>query len=268
MEKVYSGPKALTEYILYQSKHKANKSIIILLVQGILAGMYISIGAIGFLKVVAATEDPGIGLMMGAFVFPVGIIAILLMQAELFTSDSMVMIAVYDGRTKIYKILSILVLIIFANLIGSVFFAYMTKASGIFNEKTMNLLIDKAIHKVQMPIGQLFASSILCNLLVCTGVCLAYSCREEIAKVVVLWLSIAVFVISGTEHVVANMYYLFTAYFGGADITLVPIFTHLGIAAIGNFVGGGIIVSGINYMLAYKDIEKHNTSRSSLTKKS
>lgn len=256
MEKVYSGPKALTEYILYQSKHKANKTFIILLIQGILAGAYISIGAIGFLKVVAATQDPGIGLMMGAFVFPVGIIAILLMQAELYTSDSMVMIAVYDGRTKINKILSILVLIIFANLIGSMFMAYLTNVAGIFNEKTMSLVVEKALHKIEMPIGQLFASAILCNILVCTGVCLAYSCREEIAKVVVLWLSIAVFVISGTEHVVANMYYLFTAYFSGAQMSLVAIFTHLGIAAIGNFIGGGVIVSGINYMLAYKDIEK------------
>lgn len=256
MEKVYSGPKALTEYVLYQSKHKANKTFLILLVQGILAGMYIAIGAIGFLKVVAATQDPGIGLMMGAFVFPVGIIAILLMQAELYTSDSMVMIAVYDGRTKINKILSILVLIIFANLIGSIFMAYMTNVSGIFNEKTMSLVVEKAIHKVEIPFGQLLASSILCNILVCTGVCLAYSCREEIAKVVVLWLSIAVFVISGTEHVVANMFYLFTAYISGADISILGIFKHLGIAAIGNFIGGGVIVSGINYLLAYKDIEK------------
>jgi formate transporter len=256
MEKVYSGPKALTEYILFQSKHKANKTIIILLIQGILAGMYISIGAMGFLKVVSATQDAGTGLVMGAFIFPVGIIAILLMQAELYTSDTMVMIAVYDRRTKIHKILGILMLIIFANLLGTVFFAYMSHLSGLFNEKTMDLIIEKSLHKVNLPSGQLFISAIVCNILVCTGVCLAYSCKDEIAKIVVLWLSIAVFVISGTEHVVANMYYLFTAYFANAELSLAAIFSHLGIAAIGNFIGGGIIVSGVNYMLAYKDIEK------------
>jgi formate/nitrite transporter len=254
--KNYSGPKALTEYILYQSKHKANKSFMILLVQGILAGMYIAIGAIGYLKVSTVTADPGLGSFLGAFVFPVGIIAILLMQAELYTSDSMVMIAVYAGRTKIYKIIKILGLIILANLIGGILTAYMTDAAGIFNEKVMSLVIEKAVHKVNMPIGKLFASSILCNIIVSTGVCLAYSCREEITKIVVVWLAIAVFILSGTEHVVANMYYLFAAYFGGADITLVEIFYHLFVAAIGNFIGGGVIVSGINYLLAYKDIEK------------
>lgn len=254
--KTYSGPKALTEYILYQSKHKANKTFMILLVQGILAGMYISLGAIGFLKLVTLTADPGLGAFLGAFVFPVGIIAIMLMQAELFTSDSMVMIAVYAGRTRITKIVRILGLILIANMLGTIFIALMTQASGLFNEAIQAVVIEKAIHKVHMPITQLFASSIICNILVSTGVCLAYSCRDELTKIVVLWLTIAVFVLSGTEHVVANMYYLFVAYFSGGDITLAGIFCNLSVAAFGNFIGGGVIVSGVNYLLAYKDIDK------------
>lgn len=254
----YSGPKALTEYILYQSKHKANKTFTILLVQGILAGLYISIGAIGYLKLASGIADPGLGAFLGALVFPLGIIAIILMQAELYTSDSMVMIAVYAGRTKIDKILRILVLILFSNLIGAIATAYMTFTSKIFNESVMTFVIEKAMHKVHMPIGQLLVSSILCNIIVSTGVCLAYSCREEISKVVVVWLAITVFVLSGTEHVVANMYYLFIAYFGGANISLIDIAYNLSVAAVGNFIGGGIIVSGINYLLAYKDIEKIN----------
>jgi formate/nitrite transporter len=256
MEKNYSGPKALTEYILYSSKHKADKKFMILLVQGILAGLYIALGGIGYFKIAAATVDPGIGAFLGALVFPFGIIAILLMQAELFTSDTMVMIAVYDGRTKFNKILGILFLILIANMIGGIAAALLTHGSGIFNDKIMALITEKAIHKVHMPAMQLFISGILCNIIVSTGVCLAYSCKEELTKVVVVWLSITVFVLSGTEHVVANMYYLFTAYFGGADITLISILISLGIVAVGNFVGGGIIVSGINYLLAYKDIKR------------
>jgi formate/nitrite transporter len=258
--KTYSGPKALTEYILYQSKHKANKTFLILLVQGILAGAYIAIGAIGYLKLAAGLTDPGLGNFLGALVFPIGIIAVLLMQAELYTSDSMVMLAVYTGHTKINKILRILFLILIANLIGAIFIAFLTGTAGAFDDKTMALVIEKAVHKVHLPIGKLLASSILCNIIVSTGVCLAYSCREEISKVVVLWLAITVFVLSQTEHVVANMYYLFIGYFNGADITLLEIFKHLSIAAVGNFIGGGILVSGANYLLAYRDIEKTEKS--------
>jgi formate/nitrite transporter FocA (FNT family) len=203
MEKSYSGPKALTEYILYQSKHKAEKSFWILLVQGILAGLYISLGAIGYFKIAGATGDPGIGNFLGALVFPFGIIAIILMQAELFTSDSMVMIAVYAGRTKINKIIGILVLILIANLIGAILAALLSQGAVIYNEQVMTLIINKAVHKVHMAPGQLLMSGILCNILVSTGVCLAYSCKDELSKVVVVWLAITVFILSGTEHVVA-----------------------------------------------------------------
>ncbi len=252
----YSGPKALTEYILHQSRHKANKTFTILLVQGILAGIYISLGAIGYLKLAAGIAVPGLGNFLGAAVFPIGIIAVLFMQAELFTSDTMVMMAVYSGLTRLRKIFKILFLILIANLIGTVFIACLTRFSGIFDTNTIALLNEKAVHKINMPIGQLLASSVVCNIIVCTGVCLAYSCREEISKIAVVWLTITVFVLSQTEHVVANMYYLFTAYFYGESIKLTELLHHLLISAFGNFIGGGIIVSGANYFLAFRDIEK------------
>ena len=261
MSKPVSGPKALTEYILYQSKNKAEKRTVILLIQGILAGLYISLGAIGYFKVATSVSDPGLGAFLGALIFPLGIIAILFMQAELFTSDSMVMVAVYDRRTTLNRIIGILLLILFANLLGAIFAALLTQGAGIFSEATLAVIIEKSLHKVHMPYSQMFISGILCNILVSTGVCLSYSCREEIAKVVVVWLAITVFVLSGTEHVVANMYYLFVAYFGGGAIGLGEIFISLGIVAMGNFVGGGIIVSGVNYMLAYRDINKSELHR-------
>lgn len=254
--KTYTGPKALTEYILNQSKHKANKKVGILFVQGILAGMYIAFGAVGYFKVAGSVADTGLGAFLGALVFPMGIIAILWMQAELFTSDTMVMIAVFDRRTKIQKIFGILGIILFSNMIGAIFVAWMSDIAGIYNANIMELIIHKAELKVSMPVDQLIVSGIFCNILVSTSVCLAYSSKDEITKVIVLWFGIVVFVLSSTEHVVANMYYLFMAYFGNASITLSEIFYNLFWVAIGNFIGGGLIVSGVNYLLAYKDIER------------
>jgi formate/nitrite transporter len=253
-----SGPKALTEYILHLSKEKADKSFLILLVQGILAGIYIPMGAIAYFKLGAATADPGLGAFLGAFVFPLGIIAVLIMHAELFTSDCMVMTAVYAGRTRIYKIFKILAIILIANIIGCIFMAYLTNASGIFNDNVIEIVTDLAIKKAYMPFGKIFISGILCNIIVSTGVCLSYSSKHEVAKIIVLWLAVIVFTLSGTEHVVANSYYLFTAYFAGAEIALTDIIYNLAVSAIGNFIGGGVIVSGINYILAFQGTMKNN----------
>ena len=256
MKKGYSGPKSLTEYVLYQSENKAAKQFVNLLIQGFLAGLYIAIGAIGYFKIIGYTGNSGVGNFFGAMVFPLGIIAILVMQAELFTSDTMVMVLVYQKKLKLIKILRILLVILIANLLGSIFAAMLTQTSGIFNDNVMDIIIHKSLYKVNMPVVQMFSSAFLCNIIVSTGVCLSYSCKDEIAKIVVLWLAITVFVLSGTEHVVANMYYLFVAYFGGADITLLQIFYNLSIVTVGNFIAGGVFVAGINYLLAYKEIKK------------
>lgn len=256
--KITSGPKGLTDYILKLSKEKADKSFLLLFVQGLLAGMYISIGAIAYLKVSASITEPGLGAFLGALVFPFGIIAVLIMQAELFTSDCMVMTAVYARRTSIHKIFRILGIIFISNIIACMAFAFLTNISGIFNSDTIELVSNLAMKKAHMPFGQLLISGILCNIIVCTGVCLSYSCQDEMAKIAILWLSISVFTISGTEHVIANAYYLFAAYFAGADIGLLDIFYNLLVSGLGNFIGGGIIVSAANYILAYRDKSNPN----------
>lgn len=245
-----SGPQGLVNYILNQTKLKSNKSLLTLLIQGILAGLYVSIGAIGSLKVSVSVTSPGLGDFLGAVVFPVGIIAIIVMQVELFTSNCMIASAIYAKESKTKKIFQILGLVLFANLIGAIFAALMTVASGMFNDSVIALISEKALYKVNMPFGQLFASAIFCNVIVCTGVCLAYNSKDEIVKIITLWLAITVFVISGTEHVVANMYYLFAALFYGAALTAKGILYNLVVAAIGNFIGGGIIVAGVNSLLS------------------
>lgn len=256
-----SGSMVLTDYILDSSKGKAGKRLIVLLVKGILAGIYIAIGAIASLKLSANIAIPGLGDFLGAVVFPIGVIAVLIMLAELFTSDCMVMTSVYARKTKVRNVFKFLFLILIANLIGAIFMALLTRFSGIFNEATAQLVIDKAIHKVNMPLGTLLTSAILCNIIVCTGICLGYTCKEEIAKIAVLWLSIAVFVLSGTEHVVANMYYLFAALLMGGALPATGILYNLAIAAIGNFIGGGVIIAGLNYLLACKDVPKDIAER-------
>ncbi len=244
-----TGPNFLTEYILRISKEKINKALLKLILQGILAGIYISIAAIGYFKLTATIVDPGLAAFFGALVFPLGIIAIIIMHGELYTSGCLAMTAIYAGKIKLYMVLRTLGIILLANLIGCIFISYLTTTAGIFNEQIMGVVIEKAIAKVHLPIGKLFISGILCNIIVCTGMCMAYSCREEITKIIVLWLSISVFVLTGTEHVVANMYYLFTAYFGGAEISLLEILYNLSVSALGNFVGGGIVVAGTNYII-------------------
>ncbi|HHX61499.1 MAG TPA: formate/nitrite transporter family protein, partial [Epulopiscium sp.] len=66
----------IIDYIVAAAKSKTEKKFRAVVIQGILAGMFIAMGAIGYFNLVAYTADPGLGKFLGALIFPAGIIAI------------------------------------------------------------------------------------------------------------------------------------------------------------------------------------------------
>lgn len=239
----------IVDYIVEAGKSKTEKKLRALILQGILAGMFIAMGAIGYFKLVAYTTDPGLGKFLGALIFPTGIIAILLLGSELFTSDCMAVLSVYKKATKLGSFMKMLIIVLCANFVGAVIMALLSTGAGIFSEHMIDIVSNSAVTKTTMPIGQMFISAILCNIIVCGGVMMAYSAKTVSGKILAIWFPIALFVLSGTEHIVANMFYLMMAFFNGANITVAGILTSFAVVAVGNFIGGGIIIAGINHYL-------------------
>lgn len=239
----------IIDYIVAAGKGKTEKPVRALILQGVLAGMFIAVGAIGYFKLVAYTTDPGLGKFLGALVFPTGIIAILLLGSELFTSDCMAILSVYKKKVNLGKFMKMLITVLAANLVGAIIMALLCTGAGIFSEHMLEIVAKSAVTKTTMPIGRMFTSAVLCNIIVCAGVMMAYSGKTVIGKVIAVWFPIAVFVLSGTEHIVANMFYLMMAFFNGANITVAGILTSFGVVALGNFIGGGIIIAGVNHYM-------------------
>ncbi len=245
-----------SDYIIESGEEKISKKFHILMLQGILASVFIALGAIGYFKVAALASDPGVGIFLASAIFPMGIIAIILLGSELFTSDTMMIMGFYDRKYSLLKVLRILVLVWLANFIGMLFISWITAKSGIFNEAMTQKIAHMAHMKTTMSVSQLLFSAVLCNIIVCTGVWTAYAMNNIMAKLTTLWFIITVFVLSGTEHIVANMFYLFTAIMLGADITVSGIGYNLLWVTIGNVIGGAVIITGINKLLRMNKTKK------------
>ena len=125
-------------------------------------------------------------------------------------------------------------------------------------------IIHTAEVKTSLSVTNLIFSAILCNIIVCTGVWAAYTMKHAGVKILVLWFVITVFALSGTEHVVANAYYMFTAYMLGADITFASIGYNLLYVTIGNLIGGAVVVTGINKLLIMKKSPVAHTNTASV----
>ncbi|MCK8059708.1 MULTISPECIES: formate/nitrite transporter family protein [unclassified Fusibacter] len=239
----------IIDYIVDAGESKTEKKVTALIIQGVLAGMFIAMGAIGYFKLVAYTVDPGIGKFLGALIFPTGIMAILLLGSELFTSNCMAILSVYKKKIKLDSFMKMLITVLCANFVGAVIMAYLSTGAGIFSEHMIDIVSGSAVAKTTMPIGQMFISAILCNIIVCAGVMMAYSAKTVPGKLMAIWFPIAVFVLSGTEHIVANMFYLMMALINGANITVTGILTSFGVVTVGNFIGGAIVIAGAKYYL-------------------
>jgi formate/nitrite transporter len=239
----------IVDYIVGAGKSKTEKKLSALIAQGIFAGMFIAMGAIGYFKLVAYTVDPGVGKFLGALIFPTGIIAILLLGSELFTSDCMAILSVYKKNIKLSSFMKMLIIVLCANFVGTLIMALLSTGAGIFSDHMIEIVSNSAVAKTTMPIGQMFISAILCNIIVCAGVMMAYSAKTVAGKIMAIWFPIAVFVLSGTEHIVANMFYIMMAFVNGANLTISGILTSFGVVTVGNFIGGAIVIAGAKYYI-------------------
>lgn len=181
------------------------------LLLGVLAGAFISLGAVGSSVSMYGIENTGLSRTLGAAVFPIGLMLVILIGGELFTGDCMMVIGVWDKKYSVLSLMRCLSLVWISNLAGAVMIAILNVNSGQFGFSDNALgaaVIRTAVSKVNIPFGTSIISGILCNVLVCAAVFMATGAKDASGKVWSIFFPIFVFVICGFEHCVANMYYL------------------------------------------------------------
>lgn len=194
----------------------------------ILAGAFIGCGAI-FATVVttglgAAGMGYGVVKLLGGLVFCLGLIAVVVAGAELFTGNNLIIMAFASKRITLFRLLRNWVIVYIGNLVGSILTAavmlatkqYMS-SNGALGANALNI----ANSKCGLEFFQAIALGIMCNALVCLAVWLTFSARSTTDKILAILFPIAAFVAAGFEHSVANMYFipigLFIKGFAGAD---------------------------------------------------
>ena len=121
-----TSPEIL-EKVSDSSIPKAGGSLWKLLILAVLAGAYIAFGAqasamVSF-NLTTNPETFGIGKMISAMVFPVGLMMVVLCGAELFTGNNLMIVGVLDKKIKISGMLRNWIIVYIGNLIGSVLIA-------------------------------------------------------------------------------------------------------------------------------------------------
>jgi formate/nitrite transporter len=229
---------------------KTGQSPVALVLFGILAGAYIGFGAAAATTVTAFEGLPvALSKFLAGTVFCVGLILVVIPGSELFTGNILLAAGIVDRKVGFGRVMTNWGLAYAGNFIGSVLLALLIFGSGLLGSPETPTAVGAAAvkiagAKIALPFVQAFLRGILCNILVCLAVIMAVSSRTMFGKILGIYFPIMVFVLSGYEHSIANMYFLpagllaegrFFAGFGSMFANLVPV-------TLGNIVGGLLVV--------------------------
>ncbi len=261
-----SGIDALTPQQITQLSEsigiaKINKPLLPQLLLGVLAGAYIGFGAMFYTLIKSDAQTLGFALtnILCGVAFSVGLILVVIAGAELFTGNNLLTIAWAQKKIKTKAVLRNWTIIIATNFVGAVLLALLIYTTGhgqMSHGKIAETYVKVANAKCELPFWTALCRGIVCNILVCLAVWLAYAGRTVADKVVGIVFPITAFVAGGFEHSVANMYVLAmgllcqgdVAYAGDA-LTLMGCVGNIIPVLIGNIIGGGVFVGLIYWAI-------------------
>lgn len=208
---MYLTPKEVVDQYVVSGLNRAKMPVSIIIAKSILAGMMIAMGAACSNVAAHSIENVGVARLIAGIVFPVGLMMVILLGAELFTGDCLMAMTVADRKVSVFGFIRFLCLVYLGNLIGGIILAVLVYMSGQFNYSAGRLgayTIKVALGKVMLTPMQGITSGILCNILVCGAVLMAICAKDVTGKLMVSFFVVIPFVTGGFEHCVANMYYI------------------------------------------------------------
>ncbi|MCR4431316.1 MAG: formate/nitrite transporter family protein [Tepidanaerobacteraceae bacterium] len=251
MHKNFLSPVEIAEATITAGIKKANLSTVQMILLGFFAGAFIAFGANADIVIMQTFKRIDVGLMkfLGAAVFPVGLMLVVIAGAELFTGNNLMTLALFDKKITVLQLLKNWFLVYTGNFLGSVFIAYIVSASGLLTGPAADTAMNIANAKLSLDFASAFLRGIGCNMLVVLAVWLATSAQDVTSKILSCWFPIMLFVLSGFEHSIANMFFLPAARFLGLQVSWSKIwFDNLLPVTLGNIVGGAVMVPAVYYL--------------------
>jgi formate/nitrite transporter len=231
-----------------------------LLVRGALSGALLGFATSLAVGATVQTGQP----IVGALIFPVGFVMIVLLGLELVTgSFALLPLAMLRGKTSAATVLTNWSWVFVGNLIGAVIYAALlvialTDAGQIEPAGVAAQIVKIAeakttgyAHFGAAGMLTVFVKAILCNWMVCLGVVMAMSSTSTIGRIAGAWMPILIFFAQGFEHSVVNMFLIPAGMMMGAKVSFADwwIWNQVPVT-LGNLVGG-LVFTGLGLFVTY-----------------
>lgn len=197
----------------------------------VLAGCCIGLGGTVFLRIKDAFTGANV---IGAVLFTVGLFTICTRGYYLFTGKACY---IFDNPPAYVLTLAIIWL---GNLAGCLLFSGVLRLTALCGEAGIDAAAGALVEaKMNSGLLNLFVLGIICNLCIFIAVSGYANIPDEVGKYLALFFGVMVFILAGTEHSIADMFYwclsgvIFKA--PGASLGRILVVT------FGNVIGGAFL---------------------------
>ena len=261
----YVPPGELLQAALTAASKKAKLSVPDMLIRGFLAGAILAYAT----SLAFVVLSQGLAPIVGAILFPVGFVILVLLGLELATGNFALLPAgLAAGEVSFSKLLRNWTWVYVGNLAGSLFYAVLfylavtnfnTGASGALGELFKTAAQKKTVAYLTLGFRgweTAFVKGVLCNWMVTLGAVLALVSRSTVGKVVAMWLPILTFFAQGFEHSIVNMFVIPTGKFFGAPISLYQWWVWNQIPVTLGNIASGVLLTGLALYFTFRPKEQ------------
>jgi len=257
----YVKPVDVASAMVETGRRKLALSPLDLVIRGALAGAILAAATSLALTGMVQTNQP----LVGALIFPVGLILIVLLGLDLVTGAfGLVPLPWVERDAGIPHMLANFAWIFLGNLIGSVAYGALlaialtnfgTAAPAGVAAKIIAVAAAKTTGYEAIGFAGLvtvFVKAMLCNWMVCLAIVAAMTTNSTIGKIACAYMPVFIFFAQGFEHSVVNMFIIPTGMMMGAKITVAQWWLWNQIpVTLGNLVGG-FIFTGLALYITHR----------------
>jgi formate/nitrite transporter len=257
----YVKPADVVNAMVDAGRRKLALTPLDLVLRGGLAGAILACATSLAITGMVQTGQP----LVGALLFPVGLILIVLLGLDLVTGAfALVPLPWLEKDASPASLVSNFGWIFLGNLIGSVIYGALlaivltnfgTAAPAGVAAKIIAVAEAKTVGYEALGVAGMvtvFVKAMLCNWMVCLAVIAPMTTTSTLGKIACAYMPVFIFFAQGFEHAVVNMFLIPTAMMMGAKITIAQWWLWNQIpVTLGNLVGG-FIFTGLALYLIHK----------------
>ncbi|PID27007.1 MAG: FdhC protein [Candidatus Cloacimonadota bacterium] len=252
-----NSPKEISEIIIDQGIGKANKKFYKTFLLGFSGGLFISLASIGSIVMYAYAGDHSLGKFLAGSVFSLALMFVVLAGGEFFTGNNLMTLGFLEKKYRISLVAKNLIAVFLGNFAGCLLMVGINYYGGAFGyeaeaTKLSHKIVVIAEAKAHLTFIEALMRGIMCNMLVAGAIWMQASSKDVAGKVLTIFFPIVGFIVSGFEHVVANMFYIPMGMALGADVSVLSLFGNIIPVAFGNMIAGSFIIPVMYYFIYRK----------------